>query len=257
MQERKNQYNLRARPLSGDPLNRAYLALELGLPRTALDDVLLQSQVLVFGGDGARLELELLLMLGRAYAARDKLNDPELLRNKDKLALATVGAPRMAGYQPHYRLPAYDWLRFLQTAATGDYDAADETLSAMLNVLHQKYQGGMTVVRNALSVIVATDAALSAQPMNKFQQVMLQRDLGQTTYALGDLGFLAAQRADLHAVSGLLAVERGAPAAALKDFRAAFAAAAEHGPTMEFATRRLASVYRLQIQRAQSAGAEN
>src|SRR5262249_9074011 len=88
--DQKNQYNLRSRPLSGEPLRRADLALELGLPRTALDDVLLRSGVLVFGGDGARLELELLLMLGRPHAVRDKMDEPELQRSKDKLGLTSV-----------------------------------------------------------------------------------------------------------------------------------------------------------------------
>src|SRR5262249_11662283 len=148
--DQKNQYNLRSRPLSGEPLRRADLALELGLPRTALDDVLLRSGVLVFGGDGARLELELLLMLGRPHAVRDKMDEPELQRSKDKSGLTSVGAPRLPGYQPFYRVPAYDWLRALQSAAVGDYDRAAETLSGMLAYLDEKYREGIQVVHKSL-----------------------------------------------------------------------------------------------------------
>src|SRR5207253_7303868 len=156
-------------------------------------------------------------------------------------------------YQRVYRLPSYDWLRFLEAAALGDYDPAAESLSGMLRVLQEKYRDGVRVVHRALPIIVATDVALSSHPANKFLQVMLQTERGNTAYAMADLGFLAAQRADLHVVNALLAVERGLPAAALRELDAAFAAAAEHQPPVEFATRHLASHYRLQIQRARGA----
>src|SRR5262249_47357092 len=51
----RNDFAIRSRPLSGNPLARAQLAVGMGLARVALEEVLLRSPVQLFGGDGARL----------------------------------------------------------------------------------------------------------------------------------------------------------------------------------------------------------
>src|SRR5262249_56026484 len=92
-EDHKNGYAIRSRAMSGDPLGRAQLALRLGLARLALDEVLLQSTVQSFSGEGARLELELLLKFGRAEVVRGMLDDSDMRESKHKLGSASVPAP--------------------------------------------------------------------------------------------------------------------------------------------------------------------
>jgi hypothetical protein len=248
VQDGMNQYGVRSRSLSGDPLGRAHLALNLGLARLALEDVLLRSEVVVFGGEGARLQLELMLTLGQAEAVRVRLDDPELRDSRAKLDVSLVPAAPLPGYLTYHRMPAYEWLRFLQAAATGDYDLAEEAQDQLLRPLADRCRRGFGQMRRAVPFTLATELGLSAQPQNLFLRLVMRAEGEQMARQLADLGFLASQRADLHVLGGLLAVERGTPAAALRSFDAAFAAASDRGPPADFATRPLASAYRRQIQ---------
>ncbi len=248
VQDRKNEYSVRSRALSGDPLGRANLALELGLARTAVDHVLLQSQILAFGGEGARLELELLLMLGRVEAARNLLDEPELRENKDKLDRATVPAPRRLGYHPFYELPAYEWLRFLQTAARGDYDLAAGTLWEMLEQLDERHRRGWSRTQRAVSLLLTTELGLGTDLQDRCLRLVLHGERLELTRHVSEFAFLASQRADLRVLGALLAVEQGVPAAAIKLLEGALEAASEHRPAVDFAGRPLASAYWREIQ---------
>jgi hypothetical protein len=248
VQDNKNDFAIRSRTMSGDPLGRAHLALRLGLARLALDDVLLQSTVQSFSGEGARLELELLLQFGRAEVVRGMLDDSEMRENKDKLELSRVPAPPRPGYLPVYRLAAYDWLRFLQAAATGDYGPAAEALDDLVQPLAENSRRGIEQMRQAVPVALATELGLSTGPEHLFLRVVMQGERRQLTQFLMEVSFLSAQRADLHTLGGLLAVERGSPGAAWQSFNAAFAAAAERGPPADFAAAQLASDYRRWLQ---------
>jgi tetratricopeptide (TPR) repeat protein len=255
VQDHKNEYAIRSRAMSGDPLGRAQLALRLGLARLALDEVLLQSPVQSFGGEGARLELELLLQLGRAEVVRGMLDDSEMRESKDKLELSRVPAPPRPGYLPIYRLAAYDWLRFLQAAATGDYALATEALEELVQPLAEKSQRAMGQLRSAFPVALARELGLAAQPQFLFPRMVMQGERWDYLRFLTEVSFLSAQRADLHVLAGLLATERGSGTAALQSFDAALAAAAERTPQGDFAAAPLAAAYRRRLQ-AFGAGAE-
>src|SRR5262249_4381283 len=66
VQTNENRFTVHSQTLAADPLARARLALELGLAGKAIDDVLLRSHSDLYGTEGLRLLLELLLRTGRA-----------------------------------------------------------------------------------------------------------------------------------------------------------------------------------------------
>jgi len=229
-------------------MGKAQLALGLGLARLALDDVLLQSPVQSFAGEGARLELELLLQFGRAEVVRGMLDDSDMRESKHKLGSASVPAPARPGYMPEYRFPAYEWLRFLQAAATGDYGPAAEALEELVQPLAENGQRAMGQMRLVVPVALATELGLSTGPEYIFLRLIIQGEGRKVVQYLTEVSFLSAQCADLNILGGLLAMERGAPTDALQYFNAAFAAAEERGPPADFAAAPLADAYRRWLQ---------
>lgn len=252
VQERRNEYAVSSRALSGDPLGRAHAALNLGLAHVALDEVLLQSQVLVFGGEGARLELELLLLLGRADVARQLLEDEELRDNREQLDLVRVAAPPHPGYLPFYRLPAYEWLRFVQAAATGDYGPAAVALSEILRPLEDKHRQGLPKGQRLLCTLLATEVGAASHAQHLVMRLVLQRERAELARYLADFDFLAAQRADLNVLGALVAVEQGDPVRALDHVNTAFKAVSQQGVAGGFAARPLAGALRVEIESAQA-----
>jgi hypothetical protein len=248
VQDHKNDYLIRSRSMSGDPMGRALLALSLGLPLVAVDDVLLQSSVQSFGGEGARLQLELLLQLGRADLVRGMLDDPEMRESKHKLDVSRVPAPAQPGYLPFYRMPAYEWLRFLQAAATGDYAQAAETLDDLVQPLADSSHAALRQLRPAFPMVLAFELGLAAEPQLLLPRLVVLTERSDVMQLLNDLSFQSAQRADLYVLAGLLAVERGSRTAALQSFDAALTAAAERTPQADFAAAPLAADYRSRLQ---------
>jgi tetratricopeptide (TPR) repeat protein len=95
-------------------LDRARIAMQLGLAQTALK-VLLDSDVLEFGVEGARLEIDLLLRTGDCGGLRDQLTlkDP-----KESEKLAKELSDRLG-------VGVYERYRFLLATAEGDFKEAD------------------------------------------------------------------------------------------------------------------------------------
>ncbi len=96
-------------------LDQAILALELGLAGKALD-ILLASDVAVFGKRGTEMELDLLLTVGRIHDAR--------------AWMLPIQETDLGGN-------VYHRLRVLLAAASGDYEACDEELSQIAAPLDQ------------------------------------------------------------------------------------------------------------------------
>jgi tetratricopeptide (TPR) repeat protein len=246
VQDRENQYAVRTQGLgASEPLGRARAAVALGLARKALDDVLLPSQDVLFGPDGARLELELLLLLGRADRVREMLGEPtwdeQTKRNLGAYELVTVGP---GGAPQAYRLPAYDWLRACQAAATGDYDLAGDSLGAAGRQLAAG-EGQVASLRRPLARVLAIEVGLggTACLLLPLPVCYLHSPLAGMFVQAQALG---AEQADLAVLAGLLALERGDPAAAAGHFRAAL------GRAPDFAGRPLALAY---LGRLRQAGA--
>jgi hypothetical protein len=66
----EKHFLVRSYRLTGEPLARARLALQLGLASKAINDVLLRTHSDLYGIEGLRLLIELLLDTGRAQDAR-------------------------------------------------------------------------------------------------------------------------------------------------------------------------------------------
>ncbi len=93
VEDAENRYAVHAQSLSGEPLKRANLALGQGLAGKTIDDVLLRSHSDLYGVEGLRLLLDLLLLTGRAQDARALLDRRELRANPGAGRLHVAGGP--------------------------------------------------------------------------------------------------------------------------------------------------------------------
>jgi tetratricopeptide (TPR) repeat protein len=214
VRERQNTYAVRAASLHDNPLQRAQLALALGLPRTALDDVLLKSRVLLFGTGGARLELELLLTLGRLDQVRDMLDDEEMRQARKTLGSFDLQEVDPAGRRILYSIPAYDWLLGCQAAAGGDYDRADSVLAEVSRAKHSEARDNLRVLRRNLPHTLLTELGARAHQGAVVFPPLAGKNRERMTEALAHTFRLQAEAADLEVVAGILALERGLPSAA-------------------------------------------
>ena len=226
LQDRRAEFTIRSRGLRSDPLAQARIALGLSLSRTALDDVLLPSEVVQFGIPGARLMLELLLMLGRPDAARRQLEGPEVKQHRERLGLETVPATGRPDRPPFYALPAYTWWRFLLAAADGEYEHAEIELSQLMQQADQERRARTRRAELSLPLFVATEIGLSARPDTRTIANLLGHEL-QAVFVYRTLNRYDLQvQADLRTMAGALALERGFIDEATKHFRAALQLAA-------------------------------
>src|SRR5262249_17215571 len=111
------------------------MALKLGLARQAVEEVLLATPAEVLGAAGIKLELEMLLLVGRIDEVRSILGDPSLEASKHGLRQNELCAPQEGNGRPLHPVPhrrtAFEWRRVLQPAAVGDYAQAYADLGAI------------------------------------------------------------------------------------------------------------------------------
>jgi hypothetical protein len=228
LEQGRRRYAAGFRSLQGDRVAEAGLALRLGLPGLALDDILLATPADVLGAPGMSLQLSLLLDLGRVEEVRPVLEDETLQAHKRGLAHLDLPGPQAPGggapYLFPYRWAAYDWLHALEAAAVGDYAAARRALGALRSGLRARRE----LVRRDLQSIdglfrTVLPGLLSGPPwyMPAFSaRQLLRLDARRALFRDGERT-LRAQEADLDVLEGMLALERGDPEAA----RSAFARA--------------------------------
>jgi hypothetical protein len=225
---------------------RAKLALQLGLAAKALDGVLLRSHADLYGPEGLRLLLELLLLTGRAEDAHDLLDRDELRNKPDGLGeYEPPGGPTW-----RYRFHAYDWCDLCRGAAAGDYDRAEKAISRLRDRMQREGDRLSAQLAPALALRLTADLGSAAVPETALlgQYNRIERDRLAGWLVQGQ--FLLVERADLHAVSGMLELERGRPARAAEQFRAAlplYDAAAATAPALpgRFLARRYLELLRL------------
>lgn len=216
--DRRNQYEIRSKDLTGNPLARARMLVDAGLAKQALDDVLLRSEAIGLGIDGARLQLELLLMLGRAARVRTEMTDEEFKTGKDRLGRIAIPTPLLPSYPGAYPLPSYEWLMALLEAGTGDAAAAERMLGAIDDTWRDS---GEKEVGRTLLVGLAVEVGLGACPETVLVRRLYEQELESTERLLTGSSLLRVARADVHTLAGLLALERAAAADAEKHFREA------------------------------------
>ena len=225
LQDRRAEFAIRSQGLVSDPLARAHIALGLGLSLAALDEVLLTSEVILFGVEGARLELELLLMLGRPDRARFELESAELRQNSARLGSFSLPGPGRPDRPPYYTLPAYVWGRFLRASADGDYERAGEALAEFHESLDEARRSRTHRAEVSLPLFIVTEIGLGARQETRWVTILLGRER-QAVMIFKLLNRIDLQvEADLHCLAGILSLERGLPDDARRHFNAAIQAA--------------------------------
>jgi Tfp pilus assembly protein PilF len=217
------------------PNDRARLALGKGLAGKALQ-TLLGSDVSSFGADGAIVQLDLMLTTGRAHDVRALLEED------------------LRGLLSDFR---YHWLRAQVAAALGDYAEADRELQAAQNAALATPQGDQAPAsaRVEISQLVGgllLDGLLEDKsPIGRLQMPLARANAMQR---LGQLVQALQTGADVGALRGVLALERGETEQAAGHFRSALAfwgADGRRSPAgIDFAFRPVAEEYLGLIQRS-------
>jgi len=201
VQKRQDSFTLSSadRP----PRERAFRAFQSGLAGKALD-LLLESDRAAFGNEGVKLELELLLNVGRAQDVREWLS-PE-----DEKDLGSF---------------SYHWFRVRATAASGDYTRAEEECEEAARALALSPNSPQLMhLRANMALLIAT-LVLDGQrpPEATFAHLLARINQGALAVQLQTLAQRLQQQADLNVFRGLLALEEGEVEEAEFAFRTALA----------------------------------
>jgi hypothetical protein len=250
--------------------DKARVAMSMGLAEKALD-VLLGSDALEFGADGARLQLDLLLTMGRLEDLRLMIapDDPQL---REEMA---VSLRKLGGVM-------YEIYRVLLAAAEGDYAEADEFLAEAARragddpELMKRFRQSAAATSSAARVALGTNPALSDKvpgpdlPLHTlaalaFAQALVSQlpqpapvgwllvrrsEREQIFLELGNMVLPLRQQADFEVLRGVLAVEAGDVARAREHFRQALYAGTDaDAPVLDFGGRPLAEGYLQLIER--------
>jgi hypothetical protein len=219
-QDAENRLAVRSYGAAGDPLARARAAVRLGLPGRAID-ILTESHADLYGVEGLRLLLELLLWTGRAADARALLERAELRRNPDTLGVYEIPGGVTGGRSWGYRVHAYDWFDFCEAAAAGHYAGAMAAAERLRVGLHREETNAGRPAYRGATFLLASVAASGAVPAAGWGLAYSARECQGLGDLIAQIEFLAIARADLHTLEGLLNLEQGATNTAAEQFAAA------------------------------------
>lgn len=241
LQERENQYVVQVGNLGSRPLEQAQTAIRLGLARKALDEILLPSDVRLFGINGAQLQLHLMLTLGRAKQVRDFLETPELVENPERLDVVAVAAHGGPGYISEYRMLAYDWYRAMVFAISGDYSQAERALHTIEQRTKIDAEDEGEKVRQRLALLLAAEIGSASMPDIFIYRARVMENRIAYEKLMQAMFLANLLRADLKTTAGLLALEQGDSDKARKHFSEALQLAQDPtGEPRSFAGRALA-----------------
>jgi hypothetical protein len=276
VRKQRQNYEVGSPTLEGNREAEAKMALKLGLLQRATD-TLLNASAELLRPSTIKLELQLLLELGRAADVRETLDRPENATYGANLGFYDIPPPRSsettkvetgvqnpssvprassriqegeAVYFAPYHWPAYEWLRILEGASLGDYDKARESLRiirAGLAAGHERLKRQLPALKNAEWKLVPGLLSYSGQSMSQpFFPLGMVAALAHFLEQRGDLEtgerLLRAQQADLAVVEASLALEQGAS----DDARALFGEAESlcaQTPAIAFAGQAIAAGY--------------
>jgi tetratricopeptide (TPR) repeat protein len=223
VQDNENRFAVRTHSLAADPRARARTAMQLGLAEKALNGVLLRSSPDLYGKEGLRLLLELLLTTGRAQEARALLDRDEMRRHPDGLGVVELAGGSSGGRRWGYTFPAWDWFDLCQCAGAGNYRGASigcRRLSERLKVQEGPLRAW---VEPRLAARLASEVGLAAVPEGLGLRVGRRFDRDLFIASLVQGLFMSVERADLHVIAGMLLLEQGDPQEAGEQFRRALA----------------------------------
>jgi tetratricopeptide (TPR) repeat protein len=215
--ELKNEFRLATRNLESDPTRKAQAAQGLGLPRLALEEVLMRTSPVLLGGEGIRLQVELQLMLGRSDILRERLQSSDWQTHKGNLGTVTLFAPPVSSLAVRY--PAYDWLLLCQSAADGDYEQAESAAQALSDAYPRQWLKALPQLRKEAPSGVALELALSAAPSSWLAHSLAKMERRLLVEQLMRTSLVIRERGDLHLLRALLALECGDVEQAEQDFR--------------------------------------
>jgi hypothetical protein len=231
----QNRFVVHSQGLAAKPLDRARLALELGLAGQALDEVLLRSQPDLYGVEGVRLVLELFLRTGRVAEAREVLDRSELRHNPSGLGEYDLVERRGPEQRFLYRFPAFDWFDLCTRAAVGDYDRATGAIDRLATRLEQGSKQLQSRLNPALAGWVTTEWGTGFSPVSFLIRIWVRRERDQVMAYCVMNEFVPVEAADLRALGGVLFLERGDPESARAQFLHAdvmYRAAAASAPAL-------------------------
>jgi hypothetical protein len=199
----KRESSVALRSTDSPPRERANQALRNGLAGKALE-ILLESDRSAFGDEGMKLELELLLDVGRARDVQKWLS-PE-----DENVLTSL---------------SYHWLLARAAAATGDYTRAEEECDEAARTLTRLPGSSESLNLLEKQAFMTTKLVLDSYnskigSFSNFFGLINQAMLGEQLQATAQI---MRQQSDLTALHGLLALEEGEMSEAESSFRAALA----------------------------------
>lgn len=191
--------------------DRALLAARRGLIGTARD-ILLSSDVSAFGAEGTKLELELLMVTGRAA---------DVLEWATPEVMDTVGRPE------------YHWLRAQAFAAAGDYDFADQQLT---NLAVDRNAVSPQRVADGYAQLIGSLVLEERVGMQKTMSNLIAGQLGRMDFNSGVTEFsqILSKRADASTLRGILALEAGEIELARDSFRAALELSVDQKDGLQF-----------------------
>jgi hypothetical protein len=216
VQNRQNDFAIRAQALGKDPLAKAQLALSMGLANQALDDILLNSRIELFGTAGARLQLELMLLLGRASEVRAMLAAPEIQENKLRLGVFSLPLLSWVDDGATQEFPAYNWFHACQAMALGDYEAAVTDFETCAVLYREADSPLLEQMRRMVMLAIAESSGSHGNAVSFVYQLAT---LGKWVAKLRQVLLMRNQLADLYALQGMARLELGPGSAAEERFQ--------------------------------------
>ena len=200
LRDNENRFVVRTTGLVGEPLAQARIANELGLPQKAID-ILVHSHPDLYGAEGLKLLIQLLLATGQSQEARVLLDRDELRRRPAFLGPFNLpGVLHPGGERWAYQLPAYPWFNLCQYAGSGRYDLAQTSIDVLYDVLaSEETLVGPRLPMELGYALIRAHGDLGAIGKSLTQFVMFWSEV--TVHPV--------QRGDLATLAGLLALERG------------------------------------------------
>jgi tetratricopeptide (TPR) repeat protein len=213
----QNEYAFRSVSLRGEPVQQAKLALRMGLPRQAVDEVLLAAPAELLGPEGIRLELELLLVLGQPERVKAALSGPEAEAHKGKLPPQVLPPPRQLFggplYTTNYVFPSYDWFGAVRAAAVGDYANVSRALTSLRAALQAAASEAEELGRVGMGMglqLLAPHTGVTTLPA----AWLASRPQWDAIALAATHDSLRSQQADTLVLQALLLLEEGLPVAA-------------------------------------------
>jgi hypothetical protein len=244
----RKKYASVSRSPQGDRVMLARRVLkELGLAKLAADEILLATPADVLGAPGIRLELDLLMSLGRLPEVRDILNNRALRASKHGLEYSDLPPTADPDKEKLYRglpyhCPAYEWLHVLASAAAGDYASCRDDL----RVIRTSFQARQQQLRQqalqferSMSAFLPGLVTGPSPFLPAFITLAVAHAVEERTAFEAQQQTLRAQQADVCVIEGLLGLEQGDVDAA----RSAFADAQKLGAELPYAGRPITAGY--------------